>query len=251
MNSILNLTRREIYSYFVSPIAYTVIIMFLLIVGLGFFFSVFLYSSLNDTAIAEGNQNIRTYVIQFMSFWVNLALMLALPALSMRVLSEERKNGTAELLMTSPITTTQLVLGKFLGTLAILALMLLLTLPLIITIDFWADPEWPALGAAYLGYFLFGAVILAIGLFASSLTENQIVALLMTYPMLLPLWLSELLLGRFSGWANQVVGALSLRNASLTMSLGVIESHAIVLACGLMFLFLFLCVQVIDSARWR
>ncbi len=251
MSSILNLTRREIYSYFVSPIAYTVIIMFLLIVGLGFWFSVFTYANRPDTVIAESQQNIRTWVIQFMSFWVNLGLMLALPALSMRVLSEERKNGTAELLMTSPITTAQLVLGKFLGTLVILVLMLGLTLPLIFTLELWADPEWPAIGAAYLGYFLFGAVILAIGLFASSLTENQIVALLITYPMLLPLWLSELLLGRFSGWANQVVAALSLRHASLTMSLGVIESHGIVLAFGLMFIFLFLCVQVIDSARWR
>ncbi len=252
MSAVVSIWRRELHAYFVSPIAYVVIVIFLGIAGFGFLRAIQQYAGVPEVLMEQLGLNIRNYVVRDLTLFVAyLGLLLSLPALSMRLLSEERKTGTAELLMTSPITTVQLVLGKYLGTLTVLALMLGLTLPYVGVLVWKGDPELAALGLAYAGYFLFGAVLLAIGLFASSLTENQIVALLVTYAFAVPLLVIELLVGFLGAPWDDLLAGLSVGFGMRSLSQGLLETHFVVLDVALVFLFLFLCTQVIDSNRWR
>jgi ABC-2 type transport system permease protein len=243
--------RREIQAYFVSPIAYTVIVIFLLITGVGFINTFEWYGRLPEFVLQANQMNIRNSVIRDSTLWFVVAMIFALPALSMRLFSEERKAGTAELLMTSPITTPQLVLGKFLGTMAIVALALVLTTPYIFVLTWKAAPELPALWSAYIGYFLFGGVIVAIGLFTSALSENQIIAFVLNIVIFLPLYLVELVVAFAPPPWDAVLNSVTMGEAMRRLTQGDVQTHFFVLDFSLMFIFLFLCVQVIDSNRWR
>jgi ABC-2 type transport system permease protein len=252
VSAVLSIWRREVQAYFVSPIAYVVIVIYLGIATFGFVRSVRFFVALPDMVLEQRGFNIRNYVIRDLSVWAgNVGLLLSLPALSMRLLSEERKVGTAELLMTSPVTTLQLVLGKYLGTLTMLALMLGLTTPFVAILAWKGSPEMAAIGTAYVGYFLFGAVTLAAGLFASSLTENQIVALLMTYAISVALWCVELVVGFMGAPWDDILLAASVGYGMRMMAQGLVDTHFLALDLGLIFMFLFLCAEVIDSNRWR
>ena len=251
MSAVFSIIRRELQSYFVSPIAYTVIGTFLIVASFGFQYALFSYASTSEFRLEGHHASIRTVVVSRTVLWMNLGLIFSLPALSMRLFSEEKKSGTAELLLTSPITTTQLVLGKWLGSVSVLVLMLILTGPLALILEWHGNPEWPALGVAYLGLFLYGASILAIGTFASALTENQIVALLLTFAIFIPFWMIELLVGFVGGVADDVFAALSINHGLQMMGNGMVNSHYLVVFGVLIVGFLFLCVQVLDSNRWR
>ena len=203
-------------------------------------------------ALEETGSSVRTFVIgSWSGVWVNVAVLLSLPALSMRLFTEERKGGTIELLLTSPLTTPQLVLGKYLGALAIYALMLALTLPLPGMLAAHVRLEWGALGAAYLGYLLYGGVLLAVGTFASSLTENQIVAVVLTYAIFLPFYFVELAVGALGQPWDDVAAGLALGVGLRSMGRGLADSHWLVLTTAMSFCFLFLTTRVLDSTRWR
>ena len=169
----------------------------------------------------------------------------------MRLLSEEKKNGTAELLFTSPITTVEIVIGKYLGSVALYGMILLLTLSMPGFLFLKAQPELGALCCAYLGLFLYGAVILAAGLFSSSLTENQFIALVLTYALVLPLILVEFVVPIARPPLDSALAALSLGYALKLAALGGLDSSYVVLHAVLIGAFLFLAVRVIDSDRWR
>jgi ABC-2 type transport system permease protein len=251
MSVVLSIVRRELQAYFVSPIAYTVMVTFLIIASFGFQRALITYVAMGEFRILEIGASLRTYVIGQSVLWMMIGLIFSLPALSMRLFSEERKNGTAELLLTSPVTTAHLVLGKWLGGMAVLAMMLTLSLTFPLVLEWQASPEWMAVFAAYAGLLLYGGVLLAIGVFASSLTENQIVALVLTYAMSLPFWMVELLVGFVGGTADDILAGLSLNHGLQLMGRGLVNSHYLVLFGALIFGFLFLCVQVLDSNRWR
>ena len=254
MSGILTIARREIQSYFASPIAYTIIVIVLLMMGFGFLRGLLPYSALFATNAAmaeEAGINIRNYIVREMIFWAQISMMLCMPALSMRLFSEEKKNGTAELLMTSPVTTTQLVLGKYLGAVSILGIILALCSVFPIILELLADPEWVAMGTAALGMLLYGMVILAIGLFASSLTENQIVALLITYAIFLPLWLVDSVVGFMGGALDEILAGLAIGKMIRMLGQGLVDTHHLFLPVFLVALFLFLCTQVLESNRWR
>jgi len=252
VRSVLAIVRREIQAYFVSPIAYSVIVIFLLISGFGALRAMQMYALIPASTIEDQGMSIRGFIIgrQLTNLWVRMAMVLCLPALSMRLFSEERKGGTAELLLTSPLTTRQLVAGKYLGAIAVLLILLALTLVYPGILAWLAIVEWPALGSAYLGIALFGATILAVGVFASSITENQIVALLLTYAIFLPFMMIKMLVGAGTG-LDAAFAAVSVDFGLQRMGLGIIDSHFLVLYPVLSFVFLFLCVQVLDSNRWR
>jgi len=252
MSVVWSIWRRELQAYFVSPIAYTVVVICLLIAGFGFLAELTTYSKIPEFRIEGAGLTIRNFVMaNFTGIWFTLGLIVALPALSMRLFSEERKSGTAELLMTSPITTGQLVVGKYLGAISVLALILVLSTPYVGILMWKGQPEMAAIGTAYLGYLLFGGVILAIGLFASALTENQIVALLITWAIFLPMYLFELLVGFVGSPWDDLLRSLTVGNALRSFAQGLVDTHYLVLDGALIFGFLFLCAQVIDSNRWR
>ena len=254
MSVVWAVMRRELQAYFVSPIAYAFIAMFLLVVSMGFSAGVTRYALTPAMVIENLGWTLRTRVIWGpwgLMTWGTMAALASLPGLSMRLLSEERKGGTAELLFTSPITTPQIVIGKYLGSLALYGLILVLTLPLPGFLVWKAQPELAALACAYFGLLLYGAVILAIGLFASALTENQFIALVLTYAMFLPLITIEFVVRYMRPPLDGIVAALSLGYAMKAAALGTLDSAYLVLHAILIGSFLFLSVRVIDSSRWR
>ena len=254
MSAVWAVMRREMQAYFVSPIAYAFMAMFLLIVAGGFAVGVTRYAMTPAMVIEKFGWSIRTQLVSGtwgLMTWGYFAALVSLPGLSMRLLSEERKGGTAELLFTSPITTTQIVVGKYLGSVALYALILVLTLPFPAFLVWKAQPEIAALACAYLGLFLYGACMLAMGLFASSLTENQFIALILTYAIVIPLILVEFVIPLARPPLDQVLGSLALGYALKSAALGMLDSVYLVLQALLVGTFLFLAVRVIDSSRWR
>lgn len=246
--------RRELSAYFVSPTAYAFLAIFLLLVAVGFSVGITRYAMTPAMVIDRFGWSIRTQLISgtwgFMT-WGTFAALLSLPGLSMRLLAEERKNGTAELLFTSPITTVSIVAGKYLGSLVLYGMILILTLPMTGFLFLKAQPEAGALGCAYLGLFLYGAVILAAGVFASSLTENQFIALVLTYALVIPLILVEFVVPLARPPFDAVLAALSMGYALKVAALGTLDSSYLVLHAALVVTFLFLAVRVLDSGRWR
>lgn len=253
MRVVLSIMRREFQSQFVSPIAYAVIVVFLVISGYGFVNELGRYLLRGFNAMVELSLQedlvVRTVV------WIRMLMLLSLPALSMRLFTEERKAGTIELLLTSPLTTPQLVLGKFLGVVSVFALILAFTTPYVGLMAWKGNPDWGPVLLTYLGLFLYGSVILAAGVFASSLTENQIVAFLLALAFFLPFVLADFLIQ----WivplagpaAGDVVAAFSVNLGLSRLALGILDTHYLVLFVSLIFLYLFLGAQVLDSARWR
>lgn len=254
MSSVWSILRREVQAYFVSPIAYAFLVIFLTIVGIGFLVALQVYVQIPVAFLEQRGLSVRTFLIagpQGLVTWLHVAMFFCLPGLSMRLLSEERRSGTAELLFTSPLTTSQIVLGKYLGTVAVFGLLLVLTAPLLGILAWKAEPEWVALGVAYLALFVYGSVVLAMGLLASSLTENQFIALILTYMMIVPFYIMERLVGFLGSPLDEIFLALAVSFGLTSAALGSLDSHFLVLGVGLVFLFLFLSGQVLDSTRWR
>jgi len=170
--------------------------------------------------------------------------------LTMRLLAEERKMGTAELLLTAPVRDSEIVVGKFLGSLGILAVMLVLTFYYPVLLMWFGDPDLGPIATGYLGLFLLGCASLAVGLFASSLTSNQIVAAVVAGGILFALW--------FLGWTTdflpeglgKVIGYMSLSYYFSDFTRGVIDTRAVVYYLSIMGLFLFLTVRSLENSRW-
>jgi ABC-2 type transport system permease protein len=254
MSAVLSVMRRELQAYFVSPIAYAFMVVFLLIVALAFTMGVLVYATTPAMVIERLGWSIRTQLVSGrwgLITWGTIAALLSLPGLSMRLLSEEKKSGTAELLFTSPITTAQIVAGKYLGSVALYALILVLTFPMPAFLMIEGRPEVGALACAYLGLFLFGAVVLAVGVFASSMTENQFIALLLTYALMLPFILVEFIVPVMRPPLDHLLAAVSVGYALKITGLGMLDSCYLVLHAVIIAAFLFLAARVIDSARWR
>jgi ABC-2 type transport system permease protein len=241
--------RRELSAYFVSATAYAFMAVFLLVVGAGFAFGITRYVMTPAMAIERFGWSIRTQLVSGpwgLMTWGTIAALFSLPGLSMRLLAEDKRSGTAELLFTSPITTTQIVVGKYAASVALYALILVLTLPMPGFLIAKAQPEVGALLCAYLGLFLYGAVILAVGLFASALTENQLVALVVTYALVVPMILVEFAVPMTSPPLDAALAALSLGYALKAAALGTLDSSYLVLHVALIGAFLFVCVRVVD-----
>lgn len=257
MSAVWALARREMQAYFVSPIAYAFMAVFLAIVGVGFYGVTRAYVAIPAAVMEQNGWTIRTFLIGGtgrgggLVTWAHIAMLVSVPGLAMRLLSEERKSGTAELLFTSPLTTWQLVLGKYLGALSVFAMILVLTLPMPAFLGWKAQPEWGALAAAYLGLLLHGAFLLAIGLFTSSLTENQFVGLVLTYAVIVPFYLAEMAVGLLGSPLDEIVAAAAATGGLNRTARGLIDSHDVGLWVLLTFAFLFLSGRVLDSGRWR
>ncbi|HEX4823213.1 MAG TPA: ABC transporter permease [Candidatus Polarisedimenticolaceae bacterium] len=254
MSAVVAVVKRELQAYFVSPVAYAFMAVFLFIIAAGFSVGFMRYVMIPAAVFEKWGLTIRTQLVagQYgLVTWGYFAALFSLPGLSMRLLSEEKKLGTAELLFTSPITSAQIVVGKFFGAVTLYAFILFLTLPFPAFLAWKGEPELAALGAAYLGLFFYGAVMLAAGVFASSLTESQFIALILTYAIVMPLVLVEFAVPLVRPPFDQVVSALAIGYALKAAALGSIDTAYVILQTILIAAFLFLAVRVIDSPRWR
>ncbi|MEZ4946481.1 MAG: ABC transporter permease subunit [Cyclobacteriaceae bacterium] len=229
MQTIWIITKRELQSFFDSLIAYIILILFL---GFSGFFT-WLFGS---DIFLVGQASLQSFFS--VSYWT---LFFFIPALTMRLLAEEKKTGTIELLLTKAVTDREVVIGKFLSTLLLVIIALAFTLPYVITIYNIGNIDLGQVICGYLGLILMSASYISIGLYASSTTNNQIVAFLMA--MLIGLFfhiIFDVLAGNFSGIVGQVLHTLSLSNHFEGISRGVIDTRDLIYFGSLIFIGLFL-----------
>jgi len=238
----MTIAAKEFKSYLTSPMAYVVIAVFLL--GTGFFFAIFPTSS----AVTYASTSLSGL---FGNVYYVVILLLLLALLTMRLLAEERKMGTIELLLTAPVRDSEIVVGKFLGGLGILVIMLVLTLyhPLLLRI--FGDPDVGPMATAYLGLLLMGSAALAIGIFASSLTSNQIVAAVVAGGILLGLWFLGYISSALPTTLQNVVGYFSLSNYFPDFVKGVIDTRGVIYYLSVTVLFLFMAIRSLENSRWN
>src|SRR5262245_29614889 len=190
MSNVLAIAQKELKGYFASPIAYIIIGFFALVFGYFYFASItfFMQASLQMGMPGQGQININTMAIRPLLQNVSVVALFVLPLVTMRTYAEEKRSGTIELLLTSPVTDTQIVFGKFLGAVALYTLMLAVTSIHMGILFIYGNPEWKPILAGYLGLLLMGSAFISLGLLVSSLTKNQIVAGMVTFALLLLLW---------------------------------------------------------------
>ena len=257
MKNILAIYRRELSSNFVSPIAYVVIGVFLVIVGLVFYFGIFtqlvtkvVQYKMQAMQSGQGGDIDMPFLLiqQLMGFAATISLFMV-PMLTMGSYAEERKRGTMEMLLTSPITELQIVLGKFFSGLTLYGLLVLPTLAYHLYLAKFSDPSfpWRIMWSAYLGIMLLGSVLIALGLFISSLTENQIIAGVVTFAVSLLLWLVA---DTGTSWGKSLEYLSVIRHYE-SFTRGVIDTTSLVFYVSLTLLGLFLTWQSLNSMRWR
>jgi len=221
MNIIRSLVRRELQSYFATPVAYVFIVIFLVLMGTFTF---------NLGGFYERGQ---ADLAPFFNFHPWLYLFLV-PAISMRLWAEERKTGSIELLLTLPITPWQAVIGKFIAAWAFTGIALALTFPIWITVNYLGEPDNGAIFAAYIGSFLMAGGFLAIGSCMSAITRNQVIAFVITVVICFGFLLAgfPMVLDAFSGWAPQAlvdgIASLSFLTHFSSISKGVIDIRDLV-----------------------
>jgi ABC-2 type transport system permease protein len=252
VRNIIAIADKELRSYFASPIAYIIIGFFAL--PFGVFFYLYLEAFLRQSmqmAQFGGNLNVNQQVIRLVLQNASVIILFVMPMITMRTYAEEKRSGTIELLLTSPVTDFQIIVGKFLGALGLYIAMLLVTLLYVAILFVYGHPEWRPLVAAYLGLLLMGGAFLSLGLFISSTTDNQIVAGIISFVVFLLLWI----VGWFADSAGPTVGPitswLSITEHFEDFSKGIIDTKHVLYYLSLITFGLFLTAKSVDSERWR
>jgi ABC-2 type transport system permease protein len=260
MKGIIAVYRREMGSYFVSPIAYIVIGLFLLVCGWLFYqlLSAVMEASITSQMRAMqfgGAQPMDVPGIVIRNFLsdIGFVILLLLPMLTMGIYAEERKRGTMELLMTSPLTEFQIVFGKFLAGFTLYGVMLAPTLIYQLIMAAYAEPgiPWSVLWSGYLGLLLLGSVLVALGAFISSLTESQIIAGVATFAVFLLLWVLDFGARDAGTTWGDILQYLSILRHYDDFSRGIIDTANIVFYLSLAAVGIFLTQRSLDSMRWR
>jgi ABC-2 type transport system permease protein len=228
--------KRELQAYFVSPIAYVITAAFLVIAG--YLFSMILYYS-------------REATLQYLFLNMTTILLLIAPVLTMRLLAEERSKGTIELLLTSPVRDWEVTLGKYLASLGLFAAMLALTVYYPVLLEVYGSPDRGPILSGYLGVFLLGATLLALGLLTSSLTSNQIVAAVLGFVLILCLWLVDAVSGIIGGTVGEALKYLALSSHFSDSARGIIDTRDVIYALSLIVGSLFVTTRVLEMRRWR
>jgi ABC-2 type transport system permease protein len=237
---------KEFRTYLTSPMAYIVTFIFLVASG-GFFYYYLKISNYNDTSI-------RGFVDPLAVFGVpapgNVLLILFGVVLTMRTMAEEKKLGTWELLLTSPVKDVEIVIGKYLGSMGIMLGMLILTLYYPLLLIGYGDPDIGPLWTSYLGLLLLGSTAISVGIFGSSLTSNQIIAAVVSGAILFGLWLVGWIAGTAPTGLQKVLSYLSLSAHFAGFEVGIIDTRDIIYYLSVSVLFLYFSVRSIESSRW-
>ena len=236
MKNTLTIAQRELKVYLTSPMAYIVICIFLALAGL--FFSVLSSAAYYETSISG-----------FLN-WGSLVLLLMTAVITMRLISEERKLGTLELLLTSPIKDSELILGKFLGSLGMLGIMLGLTVLYPILLEIYGDPDPGPIISGYIGMLLLGMTCLSVGIFASTLSSNQIVSAVVAGGILFGLWYIGVAAEYLPEALGNVIQYFSLQYYYPDFLSGFIDTKGIVYYFSITALFLFLAIRSIENSRY-
>jgi ABC-2 type transport system permease protein len=257
MRNIVAILRRELQAYFVSPMAYVLLMFFMFIFG-WFFLGYVLGYSEASMQVSMNPQfadqlNIHDLIIRGLFSTFGVIMIFVAPLLCMRVFADEKRSGTAELLLTAPVSTSQLVVGKYLGALGFGSVMVLMTavFPLFLRMA-GAPLDLGPLMAVYLGTLLLVGAFLAVGVFSSSLTPNPVVAVFIAFVICLFFWIVGFLANFGGGEATtQLLKSLSITEHYEDFLKGVVDTGAVVYYLAFISFGLFLTSRVIDSGRWR
>lgn len=236
MRNVWAVATRELRSYFLSPLAYVVIALFLALSG-------YLFALI----LANGREASLRGLIQN----VSVLYLFIVPVITMRLLAEEQGSGTVELLLTNPVQEWEIVTGKFLGSIMLLLVMLGLTLLFPAFLFVFGNPDKGPIVTGYLGVFVQAAAFLSVGLFASSLTKNQIVAAMIAFAMLLILWLSDNLGQFLGGTVGSIISYASVITHFQSFPQGVIQSNDVLYYITLVFAGVAFSTLVLQSRRYR
>ena len=237
MRAVQAVAWKEIQIYFSSPTAYIIGTIFLALAG--FFFVRDLGEPFPEASLSAFFQG------------ATIVLVLLAPVLTMRLMAEEQKLGTIELLLTSPVRDWEVVIGKYLASMVFLLGTLALTLYYTVLLVVYADPDPGPIYAGYLGLILYGAAALAIGLLTSTLTSNQIVAAAVAMGILLVLYFAEAASGSLGTTASNIVGQVGIKSHFDDFERGIIDTrHVVYFICFIAF-FLFLTIRALEIRRWR
>lgn len=234
LRKILAIVRKDVAHYFASPMGYIILAIFFFVAGY------FFYLIVLQTRMAT-----MTYVFQNTS----ILLLFLSPMITMRLWSEEEKNGTAELLRTSPLSLWEIVIGKYLAVCVFFAVMLSSTFVYLIIIMLAGNPDWGPVLSNYLGYILVAMSFFAVGLLASTMSENQIVSAVIAYGMLLMLWVIGLAGSNVSGKVGDFIKYMSVFDHLEDFYKGVIDLTHLFYFASLIFLGLFFSVKVLEGKR--
>ena len=262
MRNYIAIVRKELYIQFVSPIAYVVLGIFFAVTG--YFFYIILanviefsmqraFQSQQFGGGAPPPFDAPGAVIRGFFGVLSTILLFLIPMITMGIFAEEKKQGTIELLFTSPLTHFQLILGKFTSLILFLLVMLIPTISNAILLYYFSDPPPPMMTMlmGYLGAFLLGGALMAVGVFISSVTENQIVAASSTFGVFIILWVVDATAGAGSTLMNEAIRYISVLNHYEDFTKGVLDSQHVIFYLSFIFLGLFLTSVSLDSGKWR
>jgi|TARA_B110000116_G_scaffold216770_1_gene193773 ABC-2 type transport system permease protein len=254
MNNIVALAQKEIRAYFVSPMAYALLGFFALLFGYFYIASMNVMLQFSMGQLGQGGPqvvNINEFMVRPLFSNTALILLMMLPFLTARAYAEEKRSGTIELLLTSPLTDFQIIIGKFLGAMTLYVMMLALTLIHVGVLFWYGEPEWGPIVSGYLGLLLIGSSFISVGLAISSMTKSQMVAGLATLAVLLLFWIINWV-GDPSGSTTQaVLSYLSIIEHFDDFSKGVIDTTHVTYYVSFTALGLFLTAKSLDTARWN
>ncbi|MBK8172162.1 MAG: ABC transporter permease subunit [Sandaracinaceae bacterium] len=236
MQNTMTVARRQFASYFNGPVAYIVMALVLLALGVFFWQDFFFF---------------RRASVSRMFDLFPIFLLLAAPALTMGLLAEEKRNGTIELLLTMPIKDSEVIVGKFLGVLGVYAVMLVLTLAYPISVSTLGDLDWGQVWAGYFGLFLVGGSMLAIGIMSSSLTDNQLISFFVAAAICFTLYIVNRFLPFMPPALATPIEWISLSYHFESMGRGVIDSRDLIFFFSLIGVVLLIAFRALESRRWK
>lgn len=236
MRNVWIIAKRELYAYFASPIAYLVAAAFTFLCGIFF---------------VGGVTQWRDASMQSVHGSLSVVLIFVAPILTMRLLSREQDLGTIELLLTAPVRSREVIGGKFLASFLFYLGMILVTGLYILILVGYGNPDMGAIGASTLGVILFGAAMLALGVFTSALTKNQIIAAVLGVVASVSLWLLDILSALFGGTIQKVISYLTPSGHYYNFIDGIIDTRDLVYYASFILVSLFLASQAIESKRWQ
>ena len=253
MRNIWAIYRRELNAYFNSPIAYVVLAFFIFIYG--YFFHDYLYRFMQfglqmSQYGGARTLNVNQDLIRWLFHSTSVVVLFMLPLITMRSFAEEKRSGTIELLLTSPVTDLQIVLGKFMAAWTLYAAMLGLTLIHMGMLFIYGDPEWKPILAGYLGMLLLGGTFISFGILFSTLTRNQIIAGFLAFGVFLFLWLVEYMQDWAGSW-GAFASYLSVTKHIEEFAKGVIDTKDVIYYLSFIGFGLFLSKQSLETHRWR
>ncbi len=253
MKNVILICRKEVRSYFASPIAYAVLALFAFLFGaLVFYPTVRELVRYGVQAQMQGQPvNLNDQIIRPLLGFASTISLFLIPLITMRLFAEEKRSGTMELLLTSPVKDIEIILGKWIGALVLYISVLAMSGLIISFLFVWGKPDWQPVLVAYLGLILQGGCLLAIGAFISSLTRNQIVAGGATFFVCLILWLLSWFTQFDSSVLAQVTNYLSIVTHFENFAKGVLSTKDVIFYLSMIFLALFITSRSMESMRWR